>query len=47
MEIIHKILGLKSTTEELYFLKLETLWVLICISVGSEEVIQHMLQEVE
>ena len=46
MEIIHKILGYKPQTEELYFLKLEAIWVLIQLSLGSEEVVEHLLQEV-
>ena len=47
MEIIHKILGFQSSTEELYFLKHEAIWVLISFSLGSEEIVQHLLQEVE
>ena len=46
MEIIHKILGYNPQTEELYFLKLEAIWVLIQLSLGSEEVVEHLLQEV-
>ena len=46
MEIIHKILGYKPLMEELYFLKLEAIWVLIQLSLGSEEDVEHLLQEV-
>lgn len=47
LEIIVKILGFQSSTEELYFLKHEAIWVLISFSLGSEEITQHLLQEVE
>ena len=37
-EIIHKILTHTDVTEELYFLKHESLWVLISFSMSHEEV---------
>ena len=47
-EVIHKILAFQhANSEEIYFLKHEGLWVLIIMSLASEEVTQLLLQEVE
>ena len=47
LKIINKILAAadnqSSPIEELYFLKLEAIWILISISLGSKEVCEHLI----
>ena len=45
--VLHKILGFQSTQEELYFLKLETIWIYINFSLDESDVVEYILQEVD